>query len=410
MKAELTEVLDRALSRLAAGETPTDILAAYPRHAAALEPLLETARALEALRPVPMPPAQAWQARRQAFMADVEKMRRQRPAYRPAAGLSGRLLTSWERLMLAFGLSSHPLARLAVMLVLVFGLVCIVSSVGLVAAQHSLPGSPLYPLKLVTEEIGLSLTSDATRKADMYLRLALERAQEMSRLVQAGRTVDPDALERMHARLEQALQLAAQLDDAQLRSWLGGAQRALLSQASALQQAQGGRTDATRASLEQAVTQLEQAARQAEAGQQDPQQFRQQRGLGMPAESTPPSGTPAVPSPSPERPTPAGERRVEPTPTVAATQSAPGTAPSPEPSGGAMPSGPHQENSSPSAEPNTSQPGGEMQSGGPDDGGGAIKRDDSGGASRQSDPGSDSDAGQQGAGGSRDGGGGRRGR
>ena len=408
MRAELTEAVDYALNRLAAGEAPQDILAAYPHQAPALKPLLEAAQALEALHPVPMPPPQVLQARRRAFLADVEEMRRLHRTRWPAP--LGWLTASWERLMQVFGLAGRPFARLAVTLMLAFGLVCILSSAGLVAAQHSLPGSPLYPLKLLSEEIGLSLTSDVTRKADMYLRLALERAQEITRLAETGQAIDPATVERMKARLQQALQLAARLDDAQLNSWLAEARQNLFNQASSLQQAQLGTTGSMRALLEQAATQLKQAGEQVEAGQQDPQRFRQQRGVDVPAESTPRPVTPAIPSPPPKQSTPAREPRAEPSPTVPATYPAPDATPSPEPIGGTAPAGPHPENRLPSEESEAAQPSEQFRSGGVNDDGGAGKRDDDRDIGHQSEPGSGEAAGKQETRSDGDGGGNHKGR
>jgi len=404
MKSELTEVLDCALSRLAAGEAPADILAAYPRQAPALKPLLEAAQALEALRAVPMPPTQVLAARRQAFLAEAEQIRRRRSIRRPASAVSGWPIAGWERLMQAFGLSSRPFARLVATLVLAFGLVCTLGSVGLVAARHSLPGSPLYPVKLLSEEIGLSLTPDVTRKADMYLRLALERAQEMARLAQAGRTIDPVTLERMNARLDQALQLAAQLDDAHLSVWLGGAQRMLLDQARALQQVPPDAASSTRTFLEQAAARLEEAGRQAESGQQHPQRFRQQRSKGETADSTPPPATPALVNPPSEQPAPA-PTLTEPTPSGAlVTPQAPAVTPSPEPAG------PRPQAGSPSQEPATAQPDQGIQAGAPGDEGNDRASGGDTDAGRASDQGHGSDAGKQEAGREADGGGKRQGR
>ena len=59
MITDLTDTLDAALEQLRAGDPISSILTDHPAQAEALAPLLNAATALEAIRPVEMPPSES---------------------------------------------------------------------------------------------------------------------------------------------------------------------------------------------------------------------------------------------------------------------------------------------------------------------------------------------------------------
>ncbi|MFN2108543.1 MAG: hypothetical protein ACK2UI_02680, partial [Anaerolineae bacterium] len=97
------------------------------------------ASAMDALRPVPTPDAEAWDARRKAFLAEASQ-------YAPQAVTPVPILRrkSWKNLF-SVKLKEAPMmafVKVLVALALIFG-----ATAGTVSAsQESLPGSVLYPV------------------------------------------------------------------------------------------------------------------------------------------------------------------------------------------------------------------------------------------------------------------------
>lgn len=73
------------------------------------------------------------------------------------------------------------MARSALVLFLIFGL-ALGSVLSVSAAEASLPGDPLYPLKLVTEKIQVSLTFKEEKKTEMHVELAGKRIDEVKKI------------------------------------------------------------------------------------------------------------------------------------------------------------------------------------------------------------------------------------
>jgi len=55
------------------------------------------------------------------------------------------------------------------------------------AADNSMPGNPLYPVKLATEQVRLALTRSDIGKAELYATLADRRIVEIAYMVNKGR-------------------------------------------------------------------------------------------------------------------------------------------------------------------------------------------------------------------------------
>lgn len=150
-----------------------------------------------------------------------ETLRRWEPTSRrdPHAAARGRArflaeaaqLTSARRFAprLAWNLAFSVL----VALVLFFG-----SSAGLAfAAQESLPDEPLYPLKLWSEDFRVRLAGDPQAKIDLLMQFSDRRVGEMDQLAMRGRPISLSVAQRFEYQIQQALELAASLDDEALQ-------------------------------------------------------------------------------------------------------------------------------------------------------------------------------------------------
>ena len=181
MDKKLASVLDQCLEALRQGEDLETVLARHPQEARELEPLLRTAlevqQALAYLRPLPGARDRVWT--------------HLQPSLRPAPQRRRFPVLAWSRPW------SVALASLVLALFLAGGSV--------LASSQSLPGQPLYPVKLATEQVQVAFTPTRVGKARLELRLAERRSQEMVAL--AGRD-GPQALDRLAQRLDRHLERA----------------------------------------------------------------------------------------------------------------------------------------------------------------------------------------------------------
>jgi hypothetical protein len=152
------DCLERILVK---GESIEACLVQYPQQADDLKPLLETA--LAARKALDIKPRPEFRARaRYQFHSALQE----------AAAKKQRRPFSWQ-------LRWVTTASLALALLLSGG--------GIVAAAStSMPDSPLYQVKLATEQIQLFLTPATEDKAELYAKLADRRVTEIVNMAQAG--------------------------------------------------------------------------------------------------------------------------------------------------------------------------------------------------------------------------------
>ena len=158
-------ILDDCLERiLVGGESIESCLTRYRQYADELEPLLQTAlatrRAALAIEPSPEFKARA----RYQFHATLNEMATQK---RPRS-FGWRPRFNWA-----------VAASLALSLMLSTGGV-------VAAASNSMPDSPLYQVKLATEQIQLMLTTSPEGKAELNAKLADRRLDEIVSMAAAG--------------------------------------------------------------------------------------------------------------------------------------------------------------------------------------------------------------------------------
>jgi len=142
------EVLQLCLLRLEAGEAVEEILADAPYHATQLRPLLVVVDDLEHWIPATLQveARQAMRAQTQAALA--------RRGMHQTGPLHGQ---HWPR----------PHLRMAQFAFALLVVCCLCAAPAVVAAQSSLPGDRLYPLKRQTERIQLSLAVSQADKATL---------------------------------------------------------------------------------------------------------------------------------------------------------------------------------------------------------------------------------------------------
>ncbi len=161
-RSKIENIFNECLEKLLTGtETVEQCLGHYPAQAKELEPLLRTAMSVN--KAIDVKPTAELKARirynLQLKMAEVGKPRR----------------ASWFSLQ-----PRWALAAVTVMLVFVIG------GGTFLAADSSMPGSPLYPVKLFTENVSLKLAGSDAEKAELSLTFADRRVAEMNYMLENG--------------------------------------------------------------------------------------------------------------------------------------------------------------------------------------------------------------------------------
>jgi len=185
---EFEDILNDCLEKMLQGRSIEQCLADYPDHASALEPMLRTAartRMAANVRPRPEFKDRA----RHEFQVAIRDMEA-----KPAP--IGRRLFSFPSL--------KPVWITACALVAI-----VIAGGGTVyAAGNALPDSPLYTVKLATEQVRLFFTPSDIGKAELYAQFADERVEEIIRMADKG---DVELVEKTTNRLNDQLVAMASL-------------------------------------------------------------------------------------------------------------------------------------------------------------------------------------------------------
>ena len=81
------------------------------------------------------------------------------------------------------------------------------------AAQESMPDETLYPLKTLSEDVLLSLTTSPRKQIDLTLGFADRRVTEIASLYSAGKTIPRGVVDRLQTELNKMLEEASMLGD-----------------------------------------------------------------------------------------------------------------------------------------------------------------------------------------------------
>ncbi|WP_298010683.1 MULTISPECIES: DUF5667 domain-containing protein [Anaerolinea] len=233
-------------------------------------------RTLETLKTVPERSASSHARGREKFLAEARSLIAEGiPVSRPPVSR----LTVWNRLFSrkeVFHMS--PLVTLALIFSLLFGGTGITAA----AAQSSLPDEPLYPVKLLTEQVRTELTTREQAQLALMLDLANRRAEEASRLMEMGKAPSEALLARWQAHLEQAMRLALQSGDEEARQALVRVQETLR------QQMEWASSQPSPARLQEMLRQQQHLV---EEGIVEPEQLRQRFRQGLPVQTSEPGGS-----------------------------------------------------------------------------------------------------------------------
>lgn len=239
-----------------------------------LAPLVQTARQVGGLSETPPSPPHGLILGRQRFLAEAARLRGERVQRQPR--LAGAM-------------------RLATALGVVAILIGVVLGAGRAAAA-SLPGQPLYGVKLATETIRLAFTSAPASRSALDRAMAEERLDEILALLERKQAIGAAVSSRAVRQLEQALVSAAELQDPAASPALQRLAEAIRQREQAMLGSAGGSPEPP---VRQLLREMERVRQEAHAGEGDPDRLRQRLRYGSPAEPTDQPG--ATPTPRPSR-------------------------------------------------------------------------------------------------------------
>jgi hypothetical protein len=181
---ELNNILDECLERLiTSGETVEQCLERYPEHAVELEPLLRTATVT-----------------REVLTIEPSAEYRARARYQLRSEMERVAVRKWWPVL-------HWQPRWAMVVVVV--MVVLLAGGGTVAAaDSSMPGTPLYGVKLATENVRLALSSSDVTRVELYAALADRRIAEITYAIEKGKHKQ---VERVTNRLNSHLAMISRL-------------------------------------------------------------------------------------------------------------------------------------------------------------------------------------------------------
>jgi hypothetical protein len=178
--------------------------------------------ALDALKPVPEADPVVWEQNRIAYLAaalkDSVTSRTMVPLGAETDGSPGHATDrhGWRAALselLSFRVREVRPMTVALRLVLMVALLLGASAGTVAAAQDSLPGSVLYPLKVQLEHWEIARASDAFALSERALSQSQTRLWEANQLADKGKTVPEDLAARYQHQLGVAIQASGTLTE-----------------------------------------------------------------------------------------------------------------------------------------------------------------------------------------------------
>ncbi|HLB26681.1 MAG TPA: DUF5666 domain-containing protein [Dehalococcoidia bacterium] len=178
-------ILDECLEAIGRGEVLESCLARYPRQADELRAQIRLAQRIAATPhhpPRPVAQAAGWHQ----FQAQAQDMRLGRKRH-------VSLNIGWLR----------PLTIAVALVIAVIG----AAGGSVYASQDALPDSPLYRVKLTSEDVRVWFTFDDSRKAELLLDQSNERTGEIMEMLSRGKALPGNVLSAMRDRNARAVRI-----------------------------------------------------------------------------------------------------------------------------------------------------------------------------------------------------------
>lgn len=226
-------------------------------------------RALSPLRPAPSLDPQTSASEKVRFLLRAEYLRK--------GLIPGQAIVQPKRADRKSGLLrgklSLPIYKAIAVAILVLFFV-VGSSFTVYAAQRSLPGDPLYSIKSLSEDLRLSITVSPKDKLDLTLDYTNLRMSEIQSLISNGKSFPDQTSDRYQHELEDAIQLAAQMDDQQMQLALGQIKTQAEKQGMSMDELLSRLPDQASPAIIHLQERLKEQVQLSTFGEENPQQFR----------------------------------------------------------------------------------------------------------------------------------------
>ena len=246
-----------------------------------LLPLVQTARAVSVLAETPPPPPHDLLPGRQRFLTEAAQLPSE-SHFLPGAPVLGT-----------------GLGRLAAVLAAVLLLLGLVFTTGMATAK-SLPGEPLYGLKLAAEQVRVVLTVDPQAELHLSLTLAEARLEEVAAQMEQGQAPDPVTVARLDQHLVAVLEAAIQVEDPETAESLQQLEISLQHRVMTTTRSMERMSGQQQAQMRQLVRVMERVRLEAQLGQDDPAGLRLRLRHGAPPDLEDVPGTSHTPVGSPQ--------------------------------------------------------------------------------------------------------------
>jgi hypothetical protein len=205
-REEMEQILQTCLERvLTGGETIEMVLGDYPEQADELRPQLEAALWLGGQKSAFDPRPSFISTSRGQLVTKIRHDQAANPTQTNAAEGSA-LTVFWQQLFPGTGTSRQRIAfQFALLLIFMVWLAIGGSAVALVS-QNSIPGEPLYPVKIAFEEVELYTAGKLSDEIRLHTEFAQRRLLEVQELVEVGQyDLIPDTVQMFENHVEQAV-------------------------------------------------------------------------------------------------------------------------------------------------------------------------------------------------------------
>jgi len=174
MSKQFSTILDKCISDLREGKSLEDCLKNYPKSRGELKPLLKMMDNLRASQTPSLSFIKKAELKEE-LLSSVRKAKSEQLAARePKLGFN------WNQIHFA----KPALVTIGITVFL------IISGVLVYASSSSSPSSPLYPVKMAVEKVRLALISNSGQKAELHLRFAEQKVEEIERIAKSDKNVE----------------------------------------------------------------------------------------------------------------------------------------------------------------------------------------------------------------------------
>jgi len=174
MIKQFSTILDKCISDLREGRSLEDCLKNYPKSRGELKPLLKMMDNLRASQTPSLSFIKKAELKEELLSSIRKAKSEQLAAREPKLGFDWGQFHFTKPVFVTIGIAAF----------------LIISGALVYASSFSSPSSPLYPVKMAVEKVRLALISNSGQKAELHLRFAEQKVEEIERIAKSDKNVE----------------------------------------------------------------------------------------------------------------------------------------------------------------------------------------------------------------------------